>query len=38
MAGDKRPLILPQSARECHLYVRDGTGVGKFKYLEHCIR
>jgi hypothetical protein len=36
--GSKRPVILPPSARERHLYVCGGTGVGKSKFLEHCIR
>jgi hypothetical protein len=30
-------LELPASARERHLYVCGGTGVGKSKFLEHCI-
>src|ERR1700722_17526835 len=36
--GDGRSLTLPASARERHLYVCGGTGVGKSKFLEHCIR
>ena len=38
LAGSSTPLILPGSARERHLYVCGGTGVGKSKFLEHCIR
>ncbi len=38
LVGSGRPLILPASARERHLYVCGGTGVGKSKFLEHCIR
>jgi hypothetical protein len=33
-----KSLVLPASARERHLYVCGGTGVGKSKLLEHCIR
>src|SRR5271170_5827444 len=36
--GKGKPLILPASARERHLYVCGGTGVGKSKFLEHCVR
>jgi hypothetical protein len=36
--GGKKSLILPASARERHMYVCGGTGVGKSKLLEHCIR
>ena len=38
IVGGGKPLILPASARERHLYVCGGTGVGKSKFLEHCIR
>ena len=37
LAGSGQPLILPASARDRHLYVCGGTGVGKSKFLEHCI-
>lgn len=36
--GSGKPLLLPASARERHLYICGGTGVGKSKFLEHCIR
>jgi uncharacterized membrane protein YgcG len=36
--GSGDPLPLPASARERHVYVCGGTGVGKSKFLEHCIR
>jgi hypothetical protein len=32
-----KQITLPASARERHLYVCGGTGVGKSKLLEHCI-
>jgi hypothetical protein len=38
IAGTSRPLVLPAEARERHVYVCGGTGVGKSKLLEHCIR
>ena len=38
LVGRGKPLTLPASARERHLYVCGGTGVGKSKFLEHCIR
>ena len=38
IAGGTRPLILPASARERHLYVCGGTGVGKSKFIENCVR
>src|ERR1700685_931932 len=38
LVGSGRPLTLPASARERHTYVCGGTGVGKSKFLEHCIR
>jgi hypothetical protein len=36
--GNGQPLTLPASARERHVYVCGGTGVGKSKFIEHCIR
>jgi len=38
VVGNDKPAILTPSARERHLYVCGGTGVGKSKFLEHCIR
>jgi len=38
IVGGGKPLVLPASARDRHLYVCGGTGVGKSKFLEHCIR
>ena len=36
--GSGRTLTLPASARERHMYVCGGTGVGKSKFLESCIQ
>lgn len=36
--GRGAPLVLSAEARERHLYVCGGTGVGKSKLLEHCVR
>jgi hypothetical protein len=36
--GTARPLVLPASARDKHLYVAGATGAGKSKFLEHLIR
>jgi hypothetical protein len=36
--GGSRTLELSPKARGRHLYVCGGTGVGKSKLLEHCIR
>src|SRR5205814_6946016 len=38
IAGTTGSLVLPASARERHLYLCGGTGVGKSKFLEHCVR
>jgi hypothetical protein len=38
LVGQGRRLVLPASARERHLYVCGGTGVGKSKFLESCIQ
>ena len=38
IAGTDQPLVLPASARERHLYVCGGTGVGKSKFIESCVR
>lgn len=36
--GTDQSIELPAKARDRHLYVCGGTGVGKSKFLEHCIR
>lgn len=36
--GSSRPLYLSPQARARHTYVCGGTGVGKSKFIEHCIR
>jgi hypothetical protein len=36
--GTSKPLYLSPQARARHTYVCGGTGVGKSKFLEHCIR
>jgi hypothetical protein len=38
IVGSNRLVILPPEARERHLYVCGGTGVGKSKFLENCVR
>ena len=38
IVGSNEPLVLPPSSRERHLYVCGGTGVGKSKFLESCVR
>lgn len=35
--GTGTSIVLPASARERHLYVCGGTGVGKSKFIEHCV-
>ena len=36
--GKGKSLVLPAAARARHVYVCGGTGVGKSKFLEHCVR
>jgi hypothetical protein len=38
LVGQGRKITLPASARERHMYVCGGTGVGKSKFLESCIQ
>ena len=38
IAGTNQSLVLPASARERHLYLCGGTGVGKSKFIESCVR
>jgi hypothetical protein len=38
LCGLGQQVLLPAAARERHVYVCGGTGVGKSKFLEYCIR
>lgn len=38
LGGGGRPLVLPASLRDKHLYIAGATGTGKSKLLEHLIR
>ena len=38
ISGSGKKLVLPASARERHLFICGGTGVGKSKLIEHCVR
>lgn len=38
LVGGDKPVVLSAEARERHLYISGGTGVGKSKFLEDCIQ